>query len=114
MVLLKHLSNFLRTLKMPLINCEINILLTWSEKCIIVTGNVDNQGPKFAITDTKIYVPVATLSAQDSGKLLQLKKGFQRIINWNKYQSEPTLKTRNRNLSYLINPSFQGVNRLNL
>ena len=87
---------------MPLINCEINILLTWSEKCIIVTGNVDNQGPKFAITDTKIYIPVATLSAQDNGKLLQLKKGFQKIINWNKYQSEPTLKTRNRNLSYLV------------
>ena len=50
MVLLKHLSNFCRTLKMPLINCEINILLTWSSKCIIVTGNVENQGPKFAIT----------------------------------------------------------------
>ena len=114
MVLLKHLSNFLRTLKMPLINCEINILLTWSEKRIIVNGNVENQGPKFAVTDTKICVPVAALSAQDSEKLLQLKKGFQRIINWNKYQSEPTLKTRNRNLSYLINPSFQGVNRLNL
>ena len=87
---------------MPLINCEINILLTWSEKRIIVNGNVENQGPKFAVTDTKICVPVAALSAQDSEKLLQLKKGFQRIINWNKYQSEPTLKTRNRNLSYLV------------
>ena len=54
-----------------------------------------------------------TLSAQDNAKLLQqLKTGFNRIINWNKYQSEPTLHTRNRYLNYLIDLTFQGVNRL--
>ena len=53
-----------------------------------------------------------TLSAQNNAKLLkQLKTGFKRTINWNKYQSEPILQTQNRYLNYLIDPSFQGVNR---
>ena len=53
------------------------------------------------------------LLALDNEKLLQqLKTGFKRTINWNKYQSEPTLQTRNRYLNYLLDPSFQGANRL--
>ena len=64
---------------------------TWSEKCIIVTEDYVNREPKFAITYTKLYVPVVTLSAQDNEKLLQqLKRGFKRTINWNKYKSEQT------------------------
>ena len=79
---------------MPLINFEINIFLTWSQNFIIVTRDYGNRVPKFAITDTKLYVPVVTLSAQDNEKLLQqLKTGFKRTINWNKYQSEPTIQT---------------------
>ena len=79
-----------------------------SEKCVIVTGN-----SKFEITDAKLYVPVVTLSAQDNEhQLQQLKIGFKRTINWNKYQSEPTIKTRNRYLNHLLDPSFQGVNKL--
>ena len=70
MVPLKCLSNFWRALEMPLINCEINIFLTWSEECIIVNGDYGNKNPKFSITDTKLYVPVVTLSAQDNEKLL--------------------------------------------
>ena len=96
-VTLKYLSSFSRTLEMPLIKCEINIFLTWSEECIIVTGDYGGEKRKFAITDTKLYVPVVTLSAQDNEKLLQqLKAGFKRTINWNKYQSKPTLQTRNQ------------------
>ena len=65
------------------------------------------------ITETKLYVPVVTLSTQDSAKLLQqLKSGFKRIINWNKYESSVKTFAQNRYLNYLINPSFQGVNRL--
>ena len=64
-VTLKYLSSFSRTLEMPLIKCEINIFLTWSEECIIVTGDYGGEKRKFAITDTKLYVPVVTLSAQD-------------------------------------------------
>ena len=65
------------------------------------------------MTDTKLFVPVVTLSTQDNAKLLQqLKSGFKRTINWNKYQSKPESLRRNQYLNYLINPSFQGVNRL--
>ena len=98
---------------MPSINCEINISLTWSEKCIIATGNYGNQEPKFAITDTKLSVPVVTLSDPDNQKLLQqLKTGFESTINWNKYQSEPRIKTRHRYLNHLIDPNFQRVNKI--
>ena len=67
----------------------------------------------FAITDTKLYVPVVTLSTQDNEKLLeQLKSGFKRVINWNKYLSKTELLVQHPNLNLLIEPSFQGVNRL--
>ena len=80
---LKYLSNFWRTLEMPLINCEVSLFLTWSSTCVIT--NSTGEG-RFTITDTKLYVPVVTLSTQDNAKLLQqLKSGFKRIINWSKY-----------------------------
>ena len=82
---LKYLSNFWRTLEMSLINCEVNLILTWSKDCAIT--NSTGAG-KFEIKDTKLYVPVVTLSTEDNVKLLQqLKSGFRRTINWNKYQS---------------------------
>ena len=69
---------------MPLINREINLILTWSSTCVIT--NSAGAG-KFAITDTILYVPAVTLSTEDNAKLLQqLKYGFKRTINWNKYQ----------------------------
>ena len=95
---------------MPLINCEVNLILTWSKDCVIT--NSEGLG-KFKITETKLYVPVVTLSTQDNAKLLQqLKSGFKRTINWNKYESSVKTFAQNRYLNYLINPSFQGVNRL--
>ena len=79
MVPLKYLSNFWRTLEMPLINCEVNLILTWSSTCVITNSNGIGT---FAITDTKLYVPVVTLSTQENTKLLQqLKSGFNRVIN---------------------------------
>ena len=110
MVPLKYLSNFWRTLEMPLINCEVNLILTWSSTCVITNSN---GAGTFAITDTKLYVPAVTLSTQENTKLLkQLKSGFKRVINWNKYLSKPELLARNQNLNHLVEPSFQGVNRL--
>ena len=110
MVPLKYLSNFWRTLELPLINCEVNLILTWSSTCVIT--NSTGAGT-FEITDTKLYVPVVTLSTKENAKLLQqLKSGFKRVINWNKYLSKPELLRQNPNLNYLIEPSFQGVNRL--
>ena len=110
MVLLKYLSNFWRTLEMPLFNCEVNLILAWLSTCVIT--NSTGVGT-FEITDTKLYLPVVTLSTQDNSKLLQqLKSGFKRVISWNKYLSKPELLRRNPNLNHLVEPSFQGVNRL--
>ena len=79
---LKYLSNFWRTLEMPLINCEVNLILTWSSTCVLISTNIDNQNATFAKTDTKLYVPVVTLSTQENTKFLQLlKSGFKRVIN---------------------------------
>ena len=113
MVPLKYLSNFWRTLEMPLINCEVNLILTWSSTCVIASAINANQAATFAITDTKIYIPVVTLSTQENTKFFQqLKSGFKRVINWNKYLSKPELLAQNPNLNHLVEPSFQGVNRL--
>ena len=98
---------------MPLINCEVELILTWSANCVIIYTDVANQNPTFTITETNLYVPVVTLSTQDNAKLLtQLKSGFKRTISWNKYLSKPELLPQNPNLNHLIEPSFQGVNRL--
>ena len=89
---------------------EVNLLLTWSKDCVI--PNSTGEG-KFAITETKLYVPVVTLSTQDNSKLLQqLKSDFKRTINWNKYESDTKTFSKNRYLNHLVNPSFQWVNRL--
>ena len=82
MVLLKNLSNFWGTFKMPLNNCKISLMLNWSEKCFLVAGTVANEAPTFTITDTKLYVPIVTYQL-----LEQLKSGFKRIINWNKHKT---------------------------
>ena len=66
---------------MPLINCEISLHLKWSENCILVAGNAANQNSRFQINDTKLYVPVVPLSAQQNIKLLkQSETGFKRTI----------------------------------
>ena len=110
MVPLNYLSNFWRTLEMIIINCKFNLILTWPRDSVIT--NSKGEG-KLKITDAKLYVPVITLSSQDNAKLLQqLKSGFKRTINWNWYQSEPKTYPQDRYSNNLINPSFQGVNRL--
>ena len=67
---------------MHLINWEIDLILNWSANCLIIDAFINNLIPIFAITDTKLYVPVVTLLSQDKNKLLeQLKSGFQRTID---------------------------------
>ena len=56
---------------MPLINCEVNLILRWSSSCVLIGTSIPNQNATFAITDTKLYVPVVTLSTQESTKFLQ-------------------------------------------
>ena len=113
MVPLRYLSNFWRTLEIPLINCKITLDLSWSGNCVIVATNVVAQAATFSITDKKLYVPVVTLSTQDNAKLLeQLKSGFKIAINWNKCQTKVAKERENRYLDFLIDPTFQGVHRL--
>ena len=83
------------------------------KKLCLVTDTAANQEPTFTITDTELYVPVVILSTQDNVKLLkQLESCLQRLINWNKYQSKVIQQAQNRYLDFLIDPSFQEVNRL--
>ena len=91
---------------MPLINCEIHTDLNWSKNCVILTNNED-LATTFSITDTKLYVPVVTLSTQDNAKLLEKwKSGFKRTIKWNKYQAKVSTERVIWYLDFLIDPSL--------
>ena len=115
---LKYLGNFWRSLDIPLINCEITLILSWYEKCVLVgkaLGNAPDPQPnppktaiespsdaKFEITDCKLYVPVVNLSAEND----------KRSIKWNKDIPQISNQNKNNNLNYLIDPTFSNVNRL--
>ena len=98
---------------MPLINCEMTHDLNWSENCVTVATDVADQGATFSITDAKPHVSVTTLSTQDNAKWLeQLKSGFKRTITWKKYQTKVSKERPNQYFDFLIDPRFQGLNRL--
>ena len=115
---------------MPLINCEIELILTWSKKCVLTDVTVRNANPlfnppvpavqapsgaTFKLTNTKLHVPVVTLSTENNKKLLkQLKSEFKRTVQWNKYRSQMTIQNNKNNLNYLIDPPFTKVNRLSV
>ena len=112
-VLLKYLINSWRNPEMSLINCEVTLDLNWSENCVIVATNAEAQAGTYSITDIKLYVPVVPLPTQDNAKWLEkLISGFKRTINWNNYQKKVSTERVNWCFDFLINPSFQGVNRL--
>ena len=103
---LKYLSNFFRSLAMPLINCKIKLNLIWKKKCILST---DAGDAVFVITDTKMYVPVVTLSKEDNKDFIeQRNKGFQRSIYWNEYKTKEINEDADANVFKYINldPSF--------
>ena len=109
---LKYLSNFFRSLEMPLINCKIKLNLTWKKECVL--SNQDGA-TVFIINDTKLYVPVVTLPKEDNKDFIkQQNKGFQRSIYWNEYKTREINENADANVFKYINldPSFQGVNRL--
>ena len=125
---LKHLSNFWKRLNMPLINCEINLILTWSENYVLtskatidanpdadpeVAGINNSTNAIFQMTNTKFYVPVVTLSTENDKTLLeQLRTSLKRTIKWNKYRSEISNQTQDNNLNYLVDTKFTKTNRL--
>ena len=109
---LKYLSNFFRSLEMPLINCKIKLNITWKKECVLST---DDGNAVFIINDTKMYVPVVTLSKEDNKYFIkQQNKGFQRSIYWNEYKTKEINGNADANVFKYINldPSFQDVNRL--
>ena len=109
---------------MPLTNCQVNHILTWSENCVLTSKTTKDADPAvaaidnsanaiFQITDTKLYFPVLTLSTENDKRLLeQLRTVFKRTIKWNKYRSEMTNQTKNNNLNYSTGPTFTKVDRL--
>ena len=94
---------------MPLINCKVELSLKWHENCILSSAGT---AATFVITDTKLYVPIATLKTEDNIKLSKLlSKGFKRTIYWKKYK----IAFKNYNNEYIrerLDARFQGVNRL--
>ena len=105
---LKYLSNFWRSLEMPLINRKIHLELNWSKDCVMST-----------IADTTfktmLYVPIVTLSSKDNVKLVKLlEEGFKRPVYWNEYQTKiESRNLDNNNLTrFPLDASFQGVRRL--
>ena len=122
---LKYLGNFWRSLDIPLINCEITLILSWYKEFVLVgrafrgppatAANPFNSptSAKFEITDCKLYVLVVTLSAENDNKLLeQLKSGLRRSIKCHKYMSQMSNQNKNNNLNYSIDTTFSNVNRL--
>ena len=109
---LKYLSNFFRSLEMPLVNCKIKLNLTWKKECVLSTGAGETV---FIINDTKLYVPVVALSKEDNKDFIkQQNKGFQRSSYWNEYKTKEINEDANANVFKYINldPSFPGVNRV--
>ena len=96
---------------MPLINCKVELPLTWNENCIL-SSVADNS--TFAITDTKLYVPVVTLKTEDNTKLSKLlSKGFKRPISWNEYKVTPNKNyDENEYIRERLDASIQGVRKL--
>ena len=125
---LKHLSNFWRSLNIPLINCEVELILTWSKNCVLADMTVDADadpaivapsGATFKITDTKLYVPVVTLSAEYNAKLSKLlSDGFNRTVYQNEYNVtgnkivEITTNNEEKYIREFLDSGCQGVKRL--
>ena len=115
---LKYLSNFWRSLEMPLINCKVELSLKWTENGVLTVANNANK-VIFKITDAKLYVPIVTLSIEDNSKLTKLSnEGFKRPIYWNEYEVTPhkTVELAAVNdvkyIRELLDSSCQGVKRL--
>ena len=117
LVPLKYVRSFFRSLEMPLVNCKIDLELTWHNDCMISSVNAAaGQVVSFMITNTKLYVPVVTLSTKDNNNLTkQLNNGFKRTIYWNQYISKPFPETPPKKTGitrFALDAAFQGVNRL--
>ena len=108
---LKYLSNIWKSLEMPLINCKVELKLKWTKYCVLsalcfvndnVNDNLNGNDITFTIKDTKLYVPVVTLTARGNQKLSKLlRKGFERSIYWNEYKIKSETKTTSNEFSQI-------------
>ena len=112
---LKYLSNLWRSLEIPLINCKVELSLKWYDRYLLTTANT----AAFKITDTKLYVPIVTLSVEDNAKLTKsLNEGFKRPVHWNKYKVTPNkiVEIAAADSQYyireLLDSSWRGLKRL--
>ena len=108
---LKYLSSFWRLLEISLINCRVELSLTWNENCILTSLT---RITRYKITDAKLYIPLVSLSIEDNAKLTKLlSEGFKRSVYWNKYKVIPNkIYNANDYIRELLNASYQGVKRL--
>ena len=114
---LKYVSNFSRSVELPVVNCKIDLELTSCKGCIISSADAAaGQVVSFMITDAKLYVPIVTLSTKDNTNLTkQLNEGFKRTIYWNQYVSQPFPETPHKKTGitrFALDTAFQGVNKL--
>ena len=108
---LKYLTNFFRSLEIPLINFKIHLELNWTKECVISTI----ADSTFKIKNTKLYVPIVTLLAKGNVKLWkQLNERFKRPVYWNAYTTKMETKNLDDNnyTRFPLDGSFQGVKRL--
>ena len=129
----KNISNFMFNLDFLLINSEIKLILNWPEDCVLtekaarefraaedcppaldeVAAINKPKDLKFSVTDCKLYVPVVTLQTEYQNQLYKdLKTGISIDFTWNKYRSQVINQTATNNLNFLIDPTFNNVNRL--
>ena len=117
---LKHLTNYWRSLEIPLINCKVELKIKWTKYCVsflsAASADNDNVNPNniiFTIKDTKLYVPAVTLSAKAKQKLSKLlSKGFERSVYWNDYKAKIENKNKPNEYRYFLESNFVGINRL--
>ena len=118
---LRYLSYFWKSLEMPLNNFKVELKLKWTKCCVLaVAGNENNINENasanniiFTIKDTKLYVPVVTLSPKINQKLSKLlSKGFERSVYWNEYKTKSNNKNTANEFRCFLELNFVGVNRL--
>ena len=114
---LNYLSNFWRSLEMPLINCKVELKLKRTKYCVLSAAGADNDNTKpntiiFTKKDTKLYVPVVTLSLEDNKKLSKLHSNiFERSVYWNEYKTKSENKNTENEFRCFLESNFVGVKR---
>ena len=117
---LKYSSNFWRSLEIPLVNCKVELKLRWTKHCVLSVAGADNANGNnndnnviFIIKDTKLCVPVVTLSAKDNQKLSKLlSKRFERSVYWNEYKAKGDDKNTASEVRFFLELNVFRVNKL--